>query len=149
MKRQTLLQWFAGMVLMGLFPAHAHAQPIAIELEVVAQGLTAPVYLTHVGDGSGRLFIVDQAGLIRVVKNGVLLPAPFLDLTSKIVTLNSFFDERGVLGLAFHPDYANNGRFFVRYSAPRDGDPAEPCNDPGGFIVGCVYGDAGRRARRR
>ncbi len=111
--------------------------PIPISLEIVAEGLTAPLFLTHAGDGSGRLFIVDQIGLIRVVKNGELLAAPFLDLTSKIVELNAFFDERGVLGLAFHPDYANNGRFFVRYSKPREGDPAEPCNDPKGFIVGC------------
>jgi len=110
--------------------------PIPIGLEVVAEGLTAPVYLTHAGDGSGRLFILDQIGQIRIVKDGVLLPTPFLDLTSKIVELNSFFDERGLLGLAFHPNYAINGRFFVRYSAPRAGDPAEPCNQPG-FIVGC------------
>jgi glucose/arabinose dehydrogenase len=95
------------------------------------------LFLTHAGDGSGRLFIVDQPGLIRVVKSGALLPTPFLDLTSKTIAVNAFFDERGVLGLAFHPDYANNGRFFVRYSAPRAGDPAEPCNDPDGFIVGC------------
>ena len=102
--------------------------PIRVRLEVVATGFTAPVYLTHAGDGSGRLFIVDQAGLIRVVKDGVLLPAPFLDLTDRIVAVNPFFDERGVLGLAFHPNYASNGRFLVRYSKPRAGDPAEPCN---------------------
>ncbi|MCH8242398.1 MAG: PQQ-dependent sugar dehydrogenase [Planctomycetes bacterium] len=115
----------------------ADAGPIPINLEVVADGLTAPVFLTHAGDGSGRLFIVDQPGQIRIVKNGVLLPAPFLDITSKTVALNAFFDERGLLGLAFHPDYANNGRFFIRYSKPRVGDPAEPCADPDGFIVGC------------
>ncbi len=122
--------------------------PLSISLELVAGGavaglggeatpLTAPVFLTHAGDGTGRLFIVDQVGQIRIVKNGALLATPFLDLTSKIIDINEFFDERGVLGLAFHPDYANNGRFFVRYSAPRAGDPAEPCNDPKGFVVGC------------
>lgn len=121
---------------------------VSISLELVAggvanaklnagSGLTAPVFLTHASDGSGRLFIVDQIGHIRIVKDGTLLPTPFLDLTSKIITINPFFDERGVLGLAFHPDYANNGRFFVRYSAPRAGDPAEPCNNPEGFVVGC------------
>lgn len=119
----------------GTVAAHS---PISISLELVATGLTAPLQLTHAGDGSGRLFIVDQVGLIRVIDaGGSLLNTPFLDLTSKIVTVNPFFDERGVLGLAFHPDYASNGRFFVRYSAPRVGDPAEPCNDPGGFVVGC------------
>ncbi|MCO6437908.1 MAG: PQQ-dependent sugar dehydrogenase [Phycisphaerae bacterium] len=113
------------------------ADPIQIELETVATGLTSPVLLTHAGDDSGRLFVVDQAGQIRVIENGVLLPTPFLDLSAKLPTLGSFFDERGFLGLAFHPDYRNNGRFFVRYSTPRVGDPGEPCSDPGNFIVGC------------
>ena len=111
---------------------------LPIGLEVVAVGLTAPVYLTHAGDGSGRLFIVDQSGQIRIVDaNGSLLAEPFLDLTSKIVVVNADFDERGVLGLAFHPDYATNGRFFVRYSAPRTGSPGEPCRDPEAFVSGC------------
>jgi len=113
------------------------ADPIRIKLELVASGLSSPVYMTHAGDGSGRLFVVDQVGLIRVIDGGVLLPTPFLDVSAKLPTLGGFFDERGLLGLAFHPDYANNGRFFVRHSVPRAGDPAESCNDPGGFIVGC------------
>jgi len=110
--------------------------PIAIELELVVDGLAAPVQVTHAGDGSGRLFIVDQAGLIRVLENGVLLPAPFLDVTAKLPALGAVFDERGLLGLAFHPDYPNNGRFFVRYSAPRVGAPDEPCTTSG-FNPGC------------
>ena len=111
---------------------------LLIGLETVAEGLTAPVFLTHAGDGSGRLFIVDQAGQIRIVDaNGMLLEQPFLDLTSKIVALNAFFDERGVLGLAFHPNYSANGRFFVRYSAPREFSPGEPCTDPDAFVPGC------------
>lgn len=109
----------------------AHAQipqgDVQIHLQQVASGLTSPVAATHAGDGSGRLFIVDQAGQIRIIQGGVLLPDPFLDLIDEIVEVSPFFDERGVLGLAFHPDYANNGRFFVRYSKPRDGDPSEPC----------------------
>ena len=100
---------------------------ITIRLEPVATGLAAPVYATNAGDGSGRLFIVDQSGLILILKHGVLLPTPFLDLTGELPALNPFFDERGVLGLAFHPDYGNNGRFFVRYSRPRAGNPSDPC----------------------
>ncbi len=140
MKVQRALFALVGAVcLVALTPGTVCADhsDISIELEVVADGLIAPVYLTGAGDGTGRLFIVDQAGFIRVLKNGVLLPTPFLDLTAKTPVPNAFFDERGVLGLAFHPNYASNGRFFVRYSAPRAGDPAEPCNDPGGFVVGC------------
>lgn len=101
--------------------------PIAIRLEPVATGLVSPEHATHAGDGTNRLFIVDQAGRIRIIKNGALLPVPFLDLTAQIPALNAGFDERGLLGLAFHPDYASNGRFFVRYSVARPGAPGEPC----------------------
>ncbi|MBC7922447.1 MAG: PQQ-dependent sugar dehydrogenase [Ferruginibacter sp.] len=94
-------------------------------LELVTEGLTQPVAMAEAPDGSGRLFVVDQIGLIRVVTpDGKLQEAPFLDIRDKIVTLTPQYDERGLLGLAFHPDYRNNGRFFVYYSAPlRAGGP--------------------------
>ena len=102
--------------------------PIEIGLFPVATGLTAPTFVTNAGDGSGRLFVLQQTGQIRVIdRGGNLLPAPFLDLSAQIVALDSFFDERGLLGLAFHPQFAVNGRFFVRYSAPRPGQDGEPC----------------------
>lgn len=102
--------------------------PMSADLELVASGLTSPVTATDAGDGSGRLFVVDQAGLVRIIDaGGNLLPTPFLDLTSVLVTINTNYDERGLLGIAFHPDYATNGRFFVRYSVPRSGGPDEPC----------------------
>ncbi len=100
---------------------------ISIDLETVASGLTAPLGLVESPDNTGRKFVVDQAGQIRIIQNGSLLPTPFLNLTGVIPTLNPGFDERGVLGMAFHPDYAQNGRFFVRYSVPRQGAPGEPC----------------------
>jgi glucose/arabinose dehydrogenase len=113
-----------GSVAQGQIPQGG----IVIDLDLVADGLTSPVYATHAGDRSGRLFVVDQVGLIRIIDAaGTLLPGPFLDLTAETVTVNPFFDERGLLGLAFHPDYRRNGRFFVRYSAPRSGEPSEPC----------------------
>jgi glucose/arabinose dehydrogenase len=108
-------------------PAQAEqSERPAIGLRQVADGLTSPVTAVSAPDRSGRLFIVDQAGDIRVLTaDGTLLPEPFLDLRSRIVPLMPDFDERGVLGLAFHPGYADNGRFFVAYSAPlRDGAPA-------------------------
>ncbi len=100
---------------------------ITIEFETVASGLTAPVGVTHAGDGSGRLFITEQTGQIRLLQGGVLLPTPFLDISGKLLALDAAYDERGLLGLAFHPEYQQNGRFFVRYSAPRAGDASEPC----------------------
>jgi glucose/arabinose dehydrogenase len=111
----------------GAVPAHAEIPtgPV-VGLRLVADGLTSPVTLASASDGSGRLFIVDQIGLIRVLMpDGTLAPEPFLDLRSRIVPLMPGFDERGLLGLAFHPRYASNGRFFVFYSAPlRPGAPA-------------------------
>ncbi|MCG3129096.1 MAG: hypothetical protein CHACPFDD_04005 [Phycisphaerae bacterium] len=92
----------------------------ALNLETVATGLTAPVAMAHAGDE--RLFVVEQRGQIRIIDNDVLLPVPFLDIGSKLVPPRAGFDERGLLGLAFHPDYANNGRFYVFYSAP---DPVD------------------------
>ncbi len=100
---------------------------ITVALETVADGLTAPLGVTHAGDGSGRLFIWEQSGKVWIVDQGVLLPTPFLDIGDRLPMLNTFFDERGLLGLAFHPDYATNGRFFVRHSSPREGSPGEPC----------------------
>ncbi|MCH7840769.1 MAG: PQQ-dependent sugar dehydrogenase [Planctomycetes bacterium] len=65
----------------------------------------------------------------------------FLDLSSQLVGLGIFgpgsFDERGLLGVAFHPNYATNGRLFIRYSAPRAGSPDEPCSNPEAFVTGC------------
>jgi glucose/arabinose dehydrogenase len=120
----------------NLPPSEIQEGDITVHIQEIAGGLASPVCLTHSGDGSGRLFVVDQTGSILIIKDGKLLPQPFLDLRSKIVTVHPQYDERGVLGIAFHPDYASNGRFFVRYSAPRDGGPEEPCSQPG-FIVGC------------
>lgn len=102
------------------------APPPSVGLRLVAEGLTAPVTLVPADDRSRRLFVVDQTGLIRIIRpGGTLAPEPFLDIRDRLVTLRPNFDERGLLGLAFHPDYARNGRFFVYYSAPlRPGGPA-------------------------
>lgn len=123
----------SALVLTGLLGLSLTSQaqsepgdPFAAGLRQVAAGLTAPVALVEPPDGSRRLFIVDQIGLIRVLlPGGRLLAEPFLDVRDRLVPLQASFDERGLLGLAFHPRYAENGRFFVFYSAPlRDGAPA-------------------------
>jgi len=107
-------------------PAPAPDFEPVVGLELVAEGFTAPLVLVPPGDGSGRLFVADQTGLIWILSpGGERLTQPFLDLRSRMVALQTRYDERGLLGLAFHPDYAQNGRFFVYYSAPlhRDGPP--------------------------
>jgi glucose/arabinose dehydrogenase len=100
--------------------------PIAVAVELVAQGLVSPITIISADDRTGRLFIVDQTGTIHILtRSGVLLPTPFLDVRARMVPLMPSFDERGLLGLAFHPNYQRNGRFFVYYSAPlRPGAPA-------------------------
>ena len=95
---------------------------IPVRLDVVVSNLMSPVVLTHAGDGSGRMFVAEQRGPILIVdSNRTLLPTPFLDLSNSIVNLSAGYDERGLLGLTFHTNYASNGRFFVYYSAPKSG----------------------------
>jgi glucose/arabinose dehydrogenase len=84
---------------------------------VVAKGLQSPLYLTHADDGSGQLFVVEQPGTIRVIVQGVLQDQPFLDITNHVLSGG----ERGLLGLAFHPNHRKNGRFFVNYTRRDDG----------------------------
>ena len=99
--------------------------PEPVALEPVAEGFTSPVAMAVPPDGSGRLFIADQIGLVHIVTpEGEVLDTPFLDVQDRLVPLNDGYDERGLLGLSFHPDYATNGRFYVYYSAPlRDEAP--------------------------
>lgn len=102
-----LLVWFSAL--------SAQAQ---LSLEpVVGSGLSLPVFLTHAPEDASRLFVVQQGGQIRVIENGALLTAPFLDITSRVLSGG----ERGLLGLAFHPDYAANGYFYVNYTRQTDG----------------------------
>ena len=86
-------------------------------MSVAVTGLSAPVDVANAGDGSGRLFVVEQGGKIRIVRDGALVERPFLDIGGRITSGG----ERGLLGLAFHPDYPTDPRFFVDYT-DRDGN---------------------------
>jgi glucose/arabinose dehydrogenase len=99
------------LILISLAVAPAWAAP-AVSLQPVVSGLSAPVDFQSARDGTGRLFIVEQGGTIRIVKGKKLLPTPFLNISSIIVSGG----ETGLLGLAFHPSYKTNGRFFVNYT---------------------------------
>ena len=106
---------------------------VRLALQPAVTGLTAPLYVTSAHDGSGRLFVLEQAGTIRVVKDGRLAAAPYLDLTSRIASGG----ERGLLGLAFAPGFGTSeGRLYVHYSNT-DGDTtiAELRAAPGTDVV--------------
>ncbi|MEO8198318.1 MAG: PQQ-dependent sugar dehydrogenase [Thermoanaerobaculia bacterium] len=96
------------------------AMAAGVRLEPVASGFDRPLFVTHAGDGSGRLFVVEQGGKIRIVRGGKVLPAPFLDLGAR---LDSSSGERGLLGLAFAPDFATSRRLFVAHTTATSSGP--------------------------
>ncbi len=108
--RRARLTALAALLLAAAAPS-VSAQRLATEL--VVDGLEHPVFLTAPPGDLDRLFVLEEnLGRVRIIKNGVLLAAPFLDLGGSI----SFISERGLLGMAFHADYANNGTFFLSYT---------------------------------
>lgn len=96
-----------------------------LDLKLIAWNFVSPLSVTEAPDESDRVFVVDQIGKIWILdKDGNRSPEPFLDISSKMVSLKPQYDERGLLGLAFHPNFKSNGLFFVFYSAPpRSGGP--------------------------
>jgi len=88
------------------------APPPQLALSSFVSGLNAPVGLEAPNDGTRRLFVVEQGGTIRIIQNGSVLSTAFLDLTAKIESGG----EKGLLGLAFHPDFSRNRRFFVNFT---------------------------------
>lgn len=129
---------FTCIVLL-VFLQIAISQP-AISLVEVASGFLKPVDISHAGDD--RLFITQQNGIIRIIdESGAVLPEPFLDVSGPV---NDSGNERGLLGLAFHPDYASNGFFFINYTGAGGAtfvsrfsvNPANPNQaDPGSEVV--------------
>lgn len=107
-----------------------------VDLEIIAGDMVSPLAVIPSPDDTERLFVIDQIGKIWVINSeGEKLSQPFLDVSGKMVTLNPGYDERGLLGLAFHPDYEFNGRFFAYYTAP----PA-----PGGPVPGASWDNISR-----
>ena len=93
----------------------AVAEPAAALTTIrVASALNRPIYCTA-PPGDTRLFIIEQRGVIKILKNGQILPQPFLDIDALVPNITGN-DERGLLGLEFHPDYASNGLFYVYYT---------------------------------
>jgi glucose/arabinose dehydrogenase len=92
---------------------------ISVKLEPLVTAVNTPLAMVQ-PKGDDRLFVLEQFGRVRIIKNGELLAEPFLDIRNRIPNLFSDFDERGLLGITFHPNFKNNGRFYVSYSAHLD-----------------------------
>jgi glucose/arabinose dehydrogenase len=102
----------------GSTPTTGSTPTAEVALEIVAENLVAPVALVAAPDDPARSFLVDQTGTILVLRDGRLLDEPFLDLRAHVVPLDRDYDERGLLGLALHPEFATDRRLFVYYGAP-------------------------------
>jgi len=116
----------------------------AVDIKLIASDFVSPIGLVAVPDATGRLAVIDQVGKIWMIdKAGNKMAAPFLDITSRLVTpLSPGYDERGLLGLAFHPDYAMNGKFYVFYTAPPP--PGGPTTDAGNTGLPKVWNNTTR-----
>jgi len=130
---QRLILWLSLLLATA---GRADFPPLALKA-VSLQQIVSPTDIANAGDGSGRLFVCDQAGLVYIIRDGMLLPQPFLDVRAKLVPkapttypfpLSTSYEERGLLGIAFHPNFSQRdgfgqplpgfGKFYLFYSAP-------------------------------
>ena len=120
-----------ALVLSGCSDDDDNTPPVeqtqSIDLVLVAENMVSPIGLVPSPDDSGNLFVIDQVGKIWIIDgSGTVLEQPFLDVSAMMISLNTNYDERGLLGLAFHPEFSSNGRLFIYYTAPPNaGGPEE------------------------
>ena len=108
------------------------APAVPIGLQRVAGNFTSPLFVADAKDGSGRLFLVDQNGYVKIFyMNGTVIDQPFLDVRDEMVPLLPGYDERGLLSIAFHPNFSTNGKVYAYYSAPlrASADPTWNCTN--------------------
>jgi glucose/arabinose dehydrogenase len=114
-KSLSLIIVFALLFVITRVKAQTGLSPVKVNLQLISDQLSYPTAFAAPNDKSGSLFICEQKGRIRIIKNGKLLSKPFLDFTDEVLMMGSS-DEMGLLGLAFHPQYAENGKFYVYFS---------------------------------
>lgn len=121
MRNRSLVRWFLMVTVvvteLALCPT-AWARFPGIRFLPVAGGLTAPVHLANAGDGSGRLFVVEQGGTIRIIAGGTVLPLPFLDISARVLSVGR---EQGLFSVVFPPQFAGKQYFYVNYTRVPDG----------------------------
>ncbi len=117
MKKYGFFAGSALSIMLAVSGVFAQTVPPIRLLPFISNGIVSPIFMTSAGDGTNRLFIVQQGGVIRVMQPGATTLTNFLDITTRVRSGG----ERGLLGLAFHPLYSSNGRFFVYYTRQPDG----------------------------
>jgi glucose/arabinose dehydrogenase len=124
---RTTIILFWGMLLSLSMLLHSPASSDAIgsiilwpdiQLTNIASGFNQPLFATHSNDGTARIFIVERGGKVRILNSGEIVGTPFLDISGLVTTVGS---EQGLLGIAFPPDYATKGYFYVNYTRSQDG----------------------------
>ncbi len=119
MRVKKLLPWLAAGVALAAMSGAANAE-VKVKLEPYVTGVNAPLAMVQ-PPGDNRKFVIEQFGRVRIINaDGSLQGEPFLDIRNKIPQLWSDFDERGLLGIAFHPNFQSNGKFYIAYSAHLD-----------------------------
>lgn len=124
-----LILFLSSLILMQSCRKHDFNPPPvgSYDLKLIADNFVSPVTVVDAPDGTKRLFVVDEVGKVWIINaGGVRMPNPFIDISSKIVSLMPDYDERGLLGLAFHPNFRNNGKFYLFYTAPPRAGGPEP-----------------------
>lgn len=123
------IRFAAFLIFVGVIPCCnqpesqplTHNQPVnkaQVKFQLITDQVHSPVAFGVAGDGSNRMFICQKEGKVWIVQNGKLLAQPFLDVSNQLIHINSGYDERGLLGIAFHPAYKTNYKFYVYYSVP-------------------------------
>ncbi len=106
------------ILLLSLLMTQCFAQvPLRLRMTEIARGFTSPVGLVSPDDGSGRLFVMEQGGKVKIISGGTVLSRPFIDISAMLDGLNTGYSEKGLLGMAFHPGFKSNGLFYLYYSA--------------------------------
>ncbi|MBP9082999.1 MAG: PQQ-dependent sugar dehydrogenase [Bacteroidia bacterium] len=109
---------FLFLLLVPALGSGQTANKLNLKLAQVASGFTSPVGMACPDDGTFRIFVFEQGGKIYIIENGQVLKEPFLNISNRLDGLNIAYSEKGLLGMAFHPDYKNNGQFYLYYSSP-------------------------------
>jgi glucose/arabinose dehydrogenase len=117
--RNGILSGLTGVAFACASLTCVQAELPAVKLKLFAEGFTSPTALTPLNDGKGTLLLADQVGLVHLVTaSGIVRGQPFLSLSHRMAKLNLGFEERGLLGIAAHPKFKENGKIYVYYSAP-------------------------------